>query len=426
MHTAYIAKIDAVREIPGANAVQTAVVLGEDVVVSKDWAVGFVGVFFPVDLQLSKAYASANNLYRKAELNADSTAKPGFFDENGRVRAQPFLKVKSVGFFAKLDSLAFTGADVSKLKVGESFTELNGVELCSKYISPEARKAMASNGGKARKADLFPDFAKHVDSEQFRHLANTIEAGSVLSFHAKVHGTSFRVGRLPKVQQLSGFQKFVNRFFKLYPETVMDDVIGSRNVVLADPNAEGYHGSEAFRYEVAEAIKPYIKDGMTIYGEIAGYANGGTIMPSHATKGLKNKEYDKKYPALMTYSYGCEPGQYRFHIYRITNTTQGGEVVEMPQYELDAWCANRGLNGPLEVAPKMVYDGNVRDLQDYVTQLTDRPEVLTEDYIDPRHISEGIIIRVENKGRVKFFKNKSYAFRVLEGLCEAVDAETVS
>ena len=45
---AIIAKIDRVVEIPGANTIHVGVVLGESVIVSKEWDVGKVGVLFPV------------------------------------------------------------------------------------------------------------------------------------------------------------------------------------------------------------------------------------------------------------------------------------------------------------------------------------------------------------------------------------------
>ena len=51
---AIIAKIDRVIEIPGANTIQVGVVLGESVIISKDWGVGKVGVLFPVGVQLSE------------------------------------------------------------------------------------------------------------------------------------------------------------------------------------------------------------------------------------------------------------------------------------------------------------------------------------------------------------------------------------
>src|SRR5690554_3202944 len=94
MHKAIIAKITETTPIPGADRIHVAKVLGESVIVSKEWKEDMVGVLFPVDLQLSEEFCHHNNLFRDSEKNKDKTKK-GFFENNRRVRAQPFLKVKS-------------------------------------------------------------------------------------------------------------------------------------------------------------------------------------------------------------------------------------------------------------------------------------------------------------------------------------------
>lgn len=436
MHAAIVAKIDSVSpimvkdkttgEMKPADSIHLATVLGEQVVVSKEWGVGYIGILFPVDLQLSEEFCRENNLFRDSKDNKDNTKK-GFFETNRRVRAQPFLGVKSTGFFASISCVSYTGVSIDNT-LGTQFSELVGHKICQKYISEAAKKQIAASSGQrsARKADLFPDFAKHVDSEQFKHYVQTIPAGAILSFHHKVHGTSFRVGYLPEVVQLNGFQKFINKILPMFPETKKSYVVGTRNVILGDASKEGFHGSEAFRFEVLEALKPHMEYGMTIYGEISGYANGKPIMPNHDVSALKDKEYTKKYGNSITYSYGCAEHEYRFHIYRITRLSVGGETVEMSQQELDAWVNERGLLGPLEVFDKIVYNGDQDFLTTLVNNLTERPDSLTEDLINPAQISEGIIIRIEHGGKTKFLKNKSYAFKAMEGICEVVDTETIN
>lgn len=427
---AIVAKIDAVEAIPGADRIHLAKVLGESVVVSKEWGVGYVGVLFPVGVALDPEYASQNNLFRHAAMNAD-ISKTGFFEESARVRAQPFLGVKSEGYFASLESLSYTGIlhDLSMpLELGYTFDTLNGKRICYKYISPETAQKKGQQGPvKQKKATETPFFEKHVDSEQFRHFAERIPVGALLSFHAKVHGTSARVSHTLVEKEIKGFlPRIKNALFgdKTGREQKWDIVVGTRNVVLDNPEKEGFHGKEGYRFEVAEMLKPYLDKGMTVYGEIAGYANGSPIMPVHSVKALKDKAFTKKYGETSTYTYGCAQHEYRFHVYRITRLTHSGENIDMSQKEMEKWCNDRGILTTLEVHPQMVYDGDLEKLRTLVEQLTERPEVLTEDYIDPTHISEGIIIRVDaGKARPDFFKNKSYAFRVLEGLCEAADTE---
>src|SRR5690606_29317689 len=104
MHKCIVSKVEKTIEIPGADNIQIGIVLGESVVISKDIGEGYVGLFFPVDLQLSEEFCRINNLNRDSTKNADQTKK-GFFDANRRVRAQPFLKVKSQGYFADIESI---------------------------------------------------------------------------------------------------------------------------------------------------------------------------------------------------------------------------------------------------------------------------------------------------------------------------------
>lgn len=427
-HKIIVARIAAIDEIVGANTIQAARVLGETVVVGKDYKVGDIGLFFPVDLQLSEQYVRMNNLSRHSENNEDKT-KTGFFDDNRRVRAQPFMKVKSSGLFMPFDSVAFTGYPLDTFVEGQTFDELNGIKLVNKYVSKASKEKREANKTKAAKKDYAPFFAKHVDSEQFKHYADRIKAGTLLHFHAKVHGTSARMGFLPVMQELSKWKQWVNKLARkavFVAPYAYDYVVGTRNVVLkiGDEAKAGFHGSEQFRFDVFNEVKPFLSKGVTVYGEIAGYANGKPIMPEHNVEALKNKDFTKKYGKSVTYKYGCKETDYRFHIYRITLTSESGQSVDFSQAQIDEWCVNRGLLGPVAVAPSMIYDGDVEKLRVLVEDLTERPSVLTEDYIDPSHISEGILIRADDGSLVpSFYKSKSWAFRAMEGLCEVEDPE---
>lgn len=423
-HKAIVAKIDAVTEIPGATNIHIAHVLGEQVIVSKDNGVGYVGLFFPADLQLSEDYCKYNNLYRDKSKNS-SQEKSGFFDENRRVRVQPFLKVKSQGYFAPLSSLNFI-SDCPTMALGQSFDEVNEIKICEKYISKATREAIAKqNRPKQAKKNYAPYFEKHVDSDQFKHNAGLIPKGALLHFHAKVHGTSHRSGYTLITKELPKWKQFVNKFVPLFKTEDWGYVVGTRNVVLkAGEEKEGFHGSEQFRFDVAESLKPHLEKGMVVYGEIAGYVNGKPIMGVVNSKDTKDKAFNKKYGDQIVYKYGCKEHEYRFHIYRITYLTPEGKNVDFTQAQLDFWCNSKGILGPVEVHPPMIYDGDELNLRILVENLTERAEVLGEDYIDPSHNSEGIIIRVDTGNMTpKFYKSKAYHFRVMEGIAEAVDTE---
>ena len=448
-YEAIIAKIDRTEAIPGANKIQIGYVLGETVVVGKDTQAGEVGIFFPCDLQLSEDYCKFNNLYRDSAKNADDKQK-GFFDDNRKVRAQKFMKVKSDGYFAPLDSLTYTGVKKDIFKIGDRITSLklhpnsDPVEICKRYVSPKNQAGSGGGGKRGKAKPQAPMFREHVDTEQFKYNIDRIPVGALISLHAKVHGTSARYSNTLVKRQLllMAFQdgmirlkqiKPFGKLLKRVPDSVFEKienvlgklewskwelVAGTRRVLLQQHQRDkaGFNGPESFRFEWLDRLAPHISKGMTIYGEIAGWANGAPIMGKHSTAIVNDKAYTQKYGEEIIYKYGCVQGLSRFHIYRITVTTPDGFEVDLTDAQVHAWCESRGFLSPFVVHPPFIYDGNKEALLELITRLTERPEVLTEDYIDPSHVSEGIVIRIDYKNTVpKFLKNKSWVFKCLEG-----------
>lgn len=431
-HAMIVAKIDKTEEIPGADKIHTAFIMGERVVVSKDWKQGMEGLFFPPELQLSHDFCHHNNLYRDKGLNKDQS-KAGFFESNRRVRVQPFLKVKSEGFFCTKDSLSYLMSNTDKLKVGETYQDIQGTKICEKYISEGTKKKMAQESkNKVKKKVLAtPMFNKHMDTDQFKYYAQNIKKGSLISIQHKIHGTSARYSLTKVVSTpVTLFEKLLDKV-GLFKSEKWEYIAGTRNVTLFENqrDKEGFHGKEEYRFNILDSLKPYLEHGMTIYGEIAGYANGKPIMGIHSVETLKNKEYTKKYGKDMVYSYGCKEHELRFHVYRISITSPEGTEYDFTESQIQEWCEVRGLNPPLELCEQFVYDGDVEKLKALVEELTERPDNLCEDYIDPSHINEGVIVRVDaGSSRPKFYKNKSYAFRVCEGIFKEdnVDIEDAS
>ncbi|MDB4311948.1 hypothetical protein N9937_00820 [bacterium] len=436
MHKAIVARIAKVEAIQGADRIQVAYVLGEAVIVQKTAQVGDIGVFFQPDLQLSEEFCHENNLFRKSERNKDTTQK-GFFENNRRVRAQPFLKVKSEGFFCPLNHLVYTGTAESEWSEGTSFDEVGGHKICQKFISEKTKNAMAQATGKKKlKAVETPLFARHVDTEQFKYYVGSIPKGAVLSFHDKLHGTSARYSNTlvkKSYDSLTFWQKAMFHIRGGYPSQLesWEYVAGTRRVVLFEgqEQKEGFNGPEQWRFDWLEVLKPYLDKGLTVYGEIVGYANGSPIMGTHNTAPLKDKAFTKKYGETFTYSYGCHEGQNKFVVYRITQALNDGTILEYTPSQVIKWARDRGLEHTTRVHEDIVYDGHYENLIDLVEELTERTDVLCEDRTDPSHISEGIIIRVDGeKLQPKFYKNKSYAFKVCEGIYKEtnVDVEDAS
>jgi len=429
-YKAIVSKIDKIEPIEGANNIQIAFILGNQVIVGKNEDVGYIGIFFGEEFQLSEDFCRENNLFRDKENNRNKN-KSGFFDLNRKVRTQKFLGVKSEGYFTSLDSLSYTGYDIGKLKLGDQFDELNGYKICQKYLNPRAQEFLSKNKIKKPKSISAPLFLPHVETDQFRYYVDTIPKNSIISISAKAHGTSVRYSYSKTYRESK--QNWFQKLFKLKPKTkeCFEYLVGTRRVVLFEDerNKEGFHGSEQFRFNYLEKLKPYLIENMTIYGELVGWANGNTIMAKHDVTKLKNKEYLKKYGKEMIYKYGCEEGKNKLFIYRISQTLSDGSQLDYTPAQIEEWCNRRGFEYIKQIYPSFIYNGNTEKLRELVENLTENPQKLTEDYYDPYCISEGVVIRVDTNTTVPlFYKNKSFVFKIMESIIkeQEIDLEDIS
>ena len=192
-YEAIVAATRNIRPHSNADRLNLSTVCGYQIIVGKDQEEGQLGVFFASDGCLSPSMAEENNLYHHTYLNKDKEATPGFFSDNRRVRAMKLRGEISEGFWCPLKSFEWTGADLTKLKEGDTFTELNGHLICEKYFTPATKAAMNKGprdkkGMKQRLADSFREFKTHWDVPKLRHMIGTIPEGSLISISEKCHG----------------------------------------------------------------------------------------------------------------------------------------------------------------------------------------------------------------------------------------------
>lgn len=451
-HLARVVSIKQIEKIEGLDNLVRASVLGTEVLVGKDAKVGDIGVFFDGELQLSHEYVKENNLYRDASQNKD-TEKSGYFEANRRVKLRKFKGVASHGLFMPLQSLAFTGK--VNFNEGDSFNKVGGIEICKKFM---IMKSATQGSGKPKKIQLTqaPSFKEHFDTPQFWHSLKEIRTGDVISVTAKLHGTSARQGLIPVKRINFGIDKVINklanfkfkpiwRLYKYLSQKVQDLlqyasgteienlflsenvelVVGTRRCVLFNENKdkESFHGKEDFRFKVAQSIP--LEEGEVCYGEIIGYAGSSTIMPTHSTQALNDKKFTKKYGSSVNYTYGCKEGEFDFYAYRVTKTDKFGNHYELTYEELVKWCQDKGVKVVPLVHDQFIFDGNYDKLKELIENLTERNEVLTEDFLASNQISEGVVVRADREGQTKpiFLKNKSFAFKVMEGICKETQVD---
>ena len=390
---------------PEVHSIAVGVTCNNVVVVSKSTQSGDLGIYFECDGQLSQRFCEENKLLR---------ALGGFFEENRRVRAQKFRGVHSDGFWIPIDSVAFTGVQMSLLKEGYRFESLNGIEICRKY---ETKATVASREKKVRKnkeITFKADFPKHFSTGQFRTSVGDFKKGDLITISEKVHGTSQRFActevklltskwSLGRLKQVLGFR----------PRKKWDHLVGTRNVTLYSPEQTSYYESEGFRFQVVEKIRPLLKKGEILFFEVVGWTDTGkSIMPKVDTSKLKDKKFRKKYGESFHYSYGCTYGQSDIFVYRIAHITPDGELIDLSWNAVKDRCKELFVKTVPELE-QFIFDGDGNALCATVESLTDGESIL-----DASHIREGVCVRADRYPIPLVVKNKSFFFKVLEGFAK--------
>lgn len=448
-HCGYVVKISELNPHSNADRLQIATIFGASVIVGLDVKIGDLGVYFPIDLQLSEEYCAQNNLVRKKDENGNNIG--GYLDPDKRnIRAMKLRGEKSEGLFMPLESLAYTGE--TKFEVGNKIDVLNGHEICRKYIPKvQNRQGRVSEGNHTRKhhAPIAPLFAEHADTEQLAYNMEAFKPGDQIEITLKMHGTSGRTGYLPKLQ---GYKRtFWDKIFHREGTPIYDwgYVTGTRRCVINDFNdGDGFYGDNAFREPHARFFEGKLHKGETVYYEIVGFTTTGTpIMGQVSNSKISDKEFTKQYGKITTFSYGCEPsghklmygnddhGEFAFpvevpqsdmYVYRMTMTNEDGDVVEYTPDFMRYRCEQMGA----KCVPVMwkgyipeAYNGEFEHFtpgdfaKERAEKYYDGP-----DPIGKTHVREGVVIRIVNRPKFCAYKHKNFSFKVLEGIAKDLAA----
>lgn len=460
-HCGYVVQITELHPHSNADRLQIATIFGASVIVDLNVKVGDLGIYFPIDLQLSEEYCRENNLVRKKDENGNNVG--GYLDPDKRnIRAMKLRGEQSEGLFMPLESLKYTGE--TKFEVGNKIEIVNGHEICRKYI-PKGNKTAAGpregNHTRKRSVPIAPLFAEHVDTEQLVYHLDDIRPGDQIEITLKMHGTSGRTGYLPKFQ---GYKRtFWDKLFRREGTPIYNwgYVTGTRRVVLNDFEDGGYYGSNAFRAPHAKFFEGKLNKGETVYYEIVGFTtDGAPIMPSVANSKISDKEFTKQYGKETVFSYGCAPKttpamingetgevvretipQSACYVYRMTMTNEDGDVVEYTPDFMRYRCEQMGAKCVPLLAKAYVRNENFIEVL-YATNPSyselphiccDNPGLaiqhLAEVYYDGPdpigkiHVREGVVVRIVNRPKFCAYKHKNFSFKVLEGIAKDLAAE---
>lgn len=430
----YIVKVEHLRKHSNADRLQIATFFGNDTIVGLDVQPGQMGVYFPVDGQLSEEFCRINDLVRRKDENGNQCG--GYLDPDKRnIKALKLRGEKSDGLFMPLASLAnFT--TISDLKVGDMITVLNGQEICRKYIPH--RNTSAANGGsgktKQAKKNFAPTFYEHIDTQQLAYNYNKFHAGDEVQLTLKMHGTSGRTGYLPLIKDIP--QTFLDKILRRHRTKVeYGYVTGTRRVVLDATHTGGFYEDNSFRLAMAAKFEGKLHKGEVVYYEIVGFQGpgGAPIMSSVANSKIRDKEFTKQYGAQTVFSYGCDPAHgyddespcCDIYVYRMTMVNEDGDVVEYSPDQIKMRCEQMGIKVVPEFCRFYLPD-HVQGLHlemnpvDPAEYLLRRVEEVFDgpDPVGKTHVREGVVVRIMNRVTFEAYKHKNFSFKVLEGIAK--------
>ena len=457
MHCGYVVKVTELRKHSNADRLQVATFFGNDTIVDLSVKAGDLGVYFPVDLQLSEEYCAKNNLVRKKDENGNNIG--GFLDPDKRnIKAIKLRGEKSDGLFMPITSFAYCydidlkaeeGKEVepfakrmlTHVNIGDQVTILNGHEICKKYIPKrQYRIGSYSNGNHTRKTKILyaPLFAEHADTEQLAYNHGAFKAGDEVEITLKMHGTSQRTGYLPVLQPVK--KTFWQKLFKKEPNPVYayDYVSGTRRVVMEDfEGGNSFYGSNEFREPHHKLFVGKLNKGETVYYEVVGFTHTGVpIMADGSNKGL-DKEFIKMYGETTRFSYGCEPdgkkvfygeddeGKFQIteeapqsdvYVYRMTMTNEDGFVVDYTPDFMRYRCEQMGVK-TVQVFEKFTIPAKCKKPGEYVQAKAEK-YYDGPDPVGKTHVREGVVCRILNRPKFAAFKHKNFSFRVISGIAK--------
>lgn len=427
-HVGYIVKINELHPHSNADRLQIATIFGASAIVGLDVKIDDIGVYFPTDIQLSKEYCENNNLVRKNDENGNNIG--GYLDPDKRnIRAMKLRGEKSDGLFMPLESLAYTG--VTKFEVGEKIENLNGHEICCKYIPrSNVRVGKVSDGNRTRKHSepIAPLFAEHVDTEQLAYNLGAFKPNDQIEITLKMHGTSQRTCYLPK---FIGYKRtLLDKILRRQGAPAYDwgYVTGTRRVVLNDFEDGGYYGNNEFRATHAKAFEGKLNKGETVYYEVVGFTTNGTpIMSSVSNSKISDKAFTKQYGDTTVFSYGCSGNGSDFYVYRMTMTNEDGFVVEYSPDFMRYRCEQMGVKCVPMLEKAYIPSQDILDT--FNMTAGDWVKEKAEEYYDgpdpigKTHVREGVVVRIINRPKFCAYKHKNFSFKVLEGLAKDIATE---
>lgn len=413
-------------DIEGADNIVRAEKFGETLILNKEQnPIGTRGIVIDCLSQIDLKLAHYLNLYRHSDLNQDKD-KVGYFGDNARVRAIRLRGVKCSAIFLSFEQLGkhpdLAWSDLNVLKDGVQGNEIAGVPISQQYFVKKKQSGNSNKQAKARE-NLVPTFREHIDTDQLARNLHKFKKGDQIVITEKLHGTSLRCAKLPVISWKSKLLKKIGINSADYKF-----VVGSRRVTKSIDNKkangkEHFYSQDLWTTAATLTFGGKLNKGETIYAEIVGYQpdSDQTIMPSCENKKLKSflekdkfNSFRERYGDATNFTYGCESGQYKVFVYRITMTNLSGDTVDYSWEAVKQRCEQMDVQHVPELHTLQLSLEDDRDNQQW---LASTALALSEDPSEafPQNIREGVCVRREGILPL-ILKEKAFSFKVLEGI----------
>lgn len=437
-YSATIVKVGTLKDIENSDNLKQAVIDGFSVVVNKnDVHEGDIMIYCKNETELNRKFLSINNMFEIGErhLNAnfeeveqliaedkkdEAKAIVGYFNKHGRVKMIKLRGCPSIGILIHPTSLVKWNSDLSDVNwedyitcddhgnfIPFDFDTVCGQLFIKAYIPKTTVKGPHLGGNRHKQsADSFDRMIEgvwkfHYDTNQLNSNMWMFNPNQVVTISCKMHGTSIIIGNvltkklLPTNSATKWFNKRIekkikgvlktkkniynkadsNTIKKLESHKIKDYTIGYNNIYSSRTVIKNQFISKKENREYKDVdiwseynnlFKGILPEGMTIYGEIVGYLTGCQTM------------------VQKSYDYGCQPGENKLMIYRITqktdDTTKEFNPLEVVSTTEKLISANKILEGRVMCLP-ILYHGRFGDLY---------PDVATSD-----HWNENILERMK-------------------------------
>jgi RNA ligase (TIGR02306 family) len=260
----YVAKINEIKEIPGADNIEQSIIGGWNCIVKKgEYKAGDLVVVATTDAVIPQELSDAMNV-------------TNYLRKGGRVRT-----VKLRGVYSECLIIPFMYVPSSR-EIDYYPTE--GEDMMSEMgifkYEPPAKQIQLASGKKIRYHEN-PNFLVYYKFPNMKNVNGMFTEEDDVQITRKIHGTNARYG-IVKKNKLSLLDK-VKKFFRLADEWIdYEFVVGSHNVEKGS-DSQGFYDTNVWyeianKYDIKKKLWQYAKayepkalgSGVVIYGEIYG------------------------------------------------------------------------------------------------------------------------------------------------------------